>query len=113
MQPWDAVDDMHTRSGYSLTRLIKRLTTLSAQSPGCAACLPQVAKVGAFTAEQVTKLGEDLDTLQERAASSSPGGRENLKAVSDVLLFPVINPPCCVYLEFQQVFWGAAICHIC
>lgn len=90
------------------SRDLKMLTRMSAQNPGCAACLPQVAKVGAFTAEQVTNLGEDLDTLQDCAVSSSPGGRENLKAVSDVLV-PAINLPCCRGLAFSAIEFSASL----
>ena len=40
--------------------------------------------MGAFTSQLVIKLGEDVDKLQERAASASPGGKEALTQVGIV-----------------------------
>lgn len=41
----------------------------------------QVAKVGAFTSQQVTELSSEIDALQQRAAEASPGSKEALTKV--------------------------------
>ena len=41
----------------------------------------QVAKVGAFTSQQVTELSSQIDELQQRAAEASPGSKEALTKV--------------------------------
>jgi hypothetical protein len=41
----------------------------------------QVAKVGAFTSQQVTELSSQVDELQQRAAEASPGSKEALTKV--------------------------------
>lgn len=39
--------------------------------------------MNAFTSQQVKKLDEDIDALQQQAAGSSPGRKEALTAVSE------------------------------